>query len=269
MKCMVSCRQDINYIKDKATELKVLYKDKAILSYLVEPDWTFQGQINIYYSAKDDGEIDFTYIDKYKDLLNITLVVDNAHLIPMLKQSGYRAFWLYPITTYLELNSILALGADEVLIDQPLIFDLPQVKKICGEVELRANPIRCYVPYVPRTDGICCSFIRPDDVDTYAEYIDHLEFGDQDLAKERIYARLYSEDKNWPGNLNLLLENLNYNIDNRGFPEDFANKRIQCKQRCLRDNSCHYCPLTFSYITTVDRNKEELIKTYDLQPEDE
>ena len=35
----------------------------------------------------------------------------------MLKQSGYRAFWLYPITTYLELNSILALGVDEILID--------------------------------------------------------------------------------------------------------------------------------------------------------
>lgn len=267
MKCMVSCRQSIDYIKENATELKVDYKDKAALSYLVEPDWKFDGQINIYIPQKE--EIDFEYFDKYKDIWNLTFVMSNAFMIPMMKQSGYRVFWAFPITSYLELSSILALGVDEVIIDQPLFFDLPQVKKICGDVEIRVNPIKCYTPYMPRADGINCAYIRPEDIDTYAEYIDHLEFGEQELGKERVYIKIYSEAKNWPGNLNLLLEGLGYNIDNRGIPEDFAKHRLTCKQRCLRDQSCHYCPLTFSYITTIDRNKEELAKTYDIEPQEE
>ena len=111
-------------------------------------------------------------------------------------------------------------------------------------------------------NGICGTYVRPEDVDIYAEYIDHMEFNTQDKKKELTLLQIYKFDKNWPGNLNILLDNLKENVDNRAFREDFALYRLNCRQLCQRDSRCHHCNLAFSFINTVDRNRKYLDDTY-------
>ena len=86
-----------------------------------------------------------------------------------------------------------------------------------------------------------------------------MEFGDLDLAVERVYVEVYNKQK-WPGNLNLLLKNLNYNIDNRAIPEEFGAMRVRCGQRCMKNGTCHYCLNAFKFSTALREKHYEMQK---------
>ena len=98
-------------------------------------------------------------------------------------------------------------------------------------------------------------FIRPEDIDTYAKYIDAVEFKIDDLTKESTLLKIYKEDKFWPGNLNLLLDNLYYHVDNRGIPEEFGEVRMNCRQRCQAGRRCHFCQTAFEFSTALRKEK--------------
>ena len=104
-----------------------------------------------------------------------------------------------------------------------------------------------YDSYIPRADGIKGFYIRPEDVEAYEKYISTIEFAIDDLSKEGTLLHVYKDNKEWPGNLNLLLTNLNFNIDNRSIPDNFAEVRMNCQQRCMRNKNCHFCDSAFLF----------------------
>ena len=59
--------------------------------------------------------------------------------------------------------------------------------------------------------------------------------------------KIYQDNKEWPGNLQLIIKNLNYNVDNRALPEDIGEKRMTCGQRCWRQGTCHFCVTAFMF----------------------
>jgi multidrug efflux pump subunit AcrB len=62
------------------------------------------------------------------------------------------------------------------------------------------------------------------DIDTFEFY------APKALDKEVAIYKVYAENKAWPGNLNLLIDNLNFDFDNRLLydVENFAERRISC-----------------------------------------
>ena len=91
-----------------------------------------------------------------------------------------------------------------------------------------ASPI-----YLPTTgDGIQGQFIRPEDVILYESYVECLEFEEVNNKQEETLLHVYKENQNWPGNLNILIQRLNFNVDNRAISEEWGPARIKCKQRC-------------------------------------
>ena len=270
MKFMVSCRQSLAFLK-KASEIKVDYNDIERLRDFITDDWKCEADIIVYISKNQI--IDFNQIDIYKDLLSITIALEDAFMIPQIKEKGYPVFWSYPASSFWELNGLLELGVDQILIDAPIFFDLHTVKDLCKDVELRAIVNRCVNQYMPRKNGICGAYIRPEDIETYSDYIQHFEFDvNNDLERERTLYHIYAENKYWPGNLNLLLTGLNENVDNRGFEavyndqEDkhyFAHRRIKCGQRCQSKKNCDFCQIYFNLINNIDRNSDKIIKKLD------
>jgi len=138
---------------------------------------------------------------------------------------------------------LLDLGVDQVLLDAPICFDLPKVRNICGsEIGLRMVVNKCFNGYMFRENGICGTYVRPEDIEVYSAYINHFEFDSNDsIKKEYALYRIYVEDKAWPGNLNTLLTNFGVDVDNRGFEvipyenndeKFFAHRRMTCGQRC-------------------------------------
>lgn len=179
------------------------------------------------------------------------------------KEHNVRFYYKYFTTSFYELEALKDLGVCYILVGIPLIFDLKNVAAY--GIPLRAIPNIAYEPYLPHTDGICGQWIRPEDVDKYGEYINVLEFytsGNNKVQKEASLFEIYAEDKNWPGNLNLIIDNLNYNVDNRLFyyEENLAERRMNCQQKCkTRIDFCRYCENQFKF--------EKILRKYSSKKE--
>ena len=276
MKFMVSSRHPLGILKDME-EIKVNYIDIERLRDFVSDDWTCAAEVNIYIPR--DQIIDWNVIEAYKEILNLTLAVEDTDIIQECKDRGFKVFWSYPASTYWELRGLLDLGVNEVLLDAPLYFDLQNVKNICGDVEIRIQVNKCYNNYMKRKNGICGTYVRPEDVEIYAEYVSHMEFVTDSLETEHTLYKIYAQQKHWPGNLNLLLTGLGLSVDNRGFeiipnvgddPKAFAHRRIKCGQKCQnKPYSCHYCEETFRFIRTLDINNVEIKQMIDALPNNE
>ena len=199
-------------------------------------------------------EIDWAELRTFNDKCNLALAIEDLHISKQCKHDRFEFFWAYPITSYYELKGVLKLGVTEVLLGAPLYFDLTLLDLQKVKVRLIAN--LCYDDYIPREDGICGTYVRPEDVDQYEPYVSTLEFRTDVLTKESTLLDIYKK-KEWPGNLNLLLTNLGCDVDNRGIPDEFADARIQCKQSCMRTGGCHFCETAIKFTKTLSKHKKD------------
>lgn len=264
MKFMISCRQPLIFLKE-AEEIRMNYKDIDRIKDFITEDWVCQADIVIYISKED--EVNWSDLETYKKVLNIVIATENTGQIPFIKNQGYKTFWSYPISSYWELQSVLQLGVDQVLLDAPLYFDLPKVKNICGDVEIRLIVNKCFNNNLPHENGICGTYVRPEDIEVYNKFVEHFEF-DQSVSLKQEYTlyNIYVKDKQWLGNLNILLINLKTDVDNRGFEvlpneEDddkfFAHRRISCGQKCQGITQCSFCPQMFNLINAIQKKVED------------
>ena len=239
----------------QADEIYLEYRDKGILFDYVDD---YPDKIICMLIPKDT-EVDWTYLEGFQDKLHLTLMFESIK--DTYNNKNFPWFWAYPITTYFELDSILKFNNfAEVIIGGPLFFDLENVYNLCQEhgVTIRIAPNLAYDAYIPRRDGIVGTYVRPEDVSYYEPYVRMFFFRFDTLAEERRLFSIYHDDKSWPGNLNLLIKNLNYNVDNRGIDEEFVTRRLSCRQNCCRTGLCHFCESYLNFINTVDKNKKEL-----------
>ena len=120
-------------------------------------------------------------------------------------------YYKYLATSFYELKGLKDLGVSYVLIGAPLVFDLKNVAQY--DIPIRVIPNIAYEPYLDHQDGIIGQWIRPEDVDKYGQYVAVLEFyAPKALEKEAALFRVYAEQKQWPGNLNLLIDNLGVDL---------------------------------------------------------
>ena len=178
------------------------------------------------------------------------------------KSYNVRFYYKYSITSFYELKALKDLGVCYVLVGIPLFFDLDNVAKY--EIPLRVIPNIAYEPYLPHENGVCGQWIRPEDVEKYEKYIDVLEFyavGENKVQKEAAIYKIYAEDKTWPGNLNLIIDNLNFNVDNRLFyaEDNIAERRMNCKHKCMI-GGCRFCESQFQFesvLRSYAKSKEQ------------
>ena len=180
---------------------------------------------------------------------DITVCLDALELAQECIKRGFKFYWKYPITSYYELRGLIDLGVSQVFLGAPLYFDLPFISRLGVPIRLCAN--QCYFDSIPREDGVCGTYIRPEDVDIYDKYIETIEF----LAPKEKEATLFKIYKNkvWKGNLDILLNNFNWNVDNRIIPEQFGEARVQCRQSCQGHGSCKLCYSAIKLAGAVDR----------------
>lgn len=187
-----------------------------------------------------------------------TLCLEDIAYAEICKEFGLKFYWRYPVSTYFELRSLLDVGVSEVLLGMPLSFDLENVRKVCGPgVNLRMVANLAYEPYLPRKNGIHGQWIRPENISAYEKYINTIEFRCEHLTQEATMLHVYKENAKWPGNLNLLITNLGYDVDNRGIPDEIGEKRAVCGQKCERTGLCSFCDRAFDFSRAVDKYVHE------------
>ena len=235
MRYCVSGRQSKS-VMEKADEIRFQYKDLGrAFDYLeVFTDKTFIIDI------PKDTEIDWNKLKMYADKVDLILALADLKLAGECYVNQIKFYWVYPITTWYELRGIVELNPCYLFLGAPLSFSLSKVKE-CTDIPIRLCANLAYDAYIPRKEGICGQWIRPEDVDTYGAYVSAIDFVTNSLDSEKTLLDVYKFDKTWPGNLNLIITNLNYNVDNRLIPEDLGATRMNCGQRCMDRGTCHLC----------------------------
>ena len=236
MKFCLNARQTNSYL-EKADEIKVDFKDRNSIPELTEK---YPGKIIILMQYVDD-ELNGDDLATWKILTkdHFMVCLSNLAYVEDMKRLEIPWYWGFPVSSYYVLRALKELGACYVRLDAPLFFDLPNVKKL--GVPIRMVPNIAYNDGIERVDGVCGTWVRPEDIDAYAEYVDAVEFEDCDQKKEQAMYRIYAEDKSWPSDLGLLITNLNHAGTNRMIGSDYSLRRINCGQRCQEGNGCTIC----------------------------
>ena len=197
------------------------------------------------------------YNEKFKEF---HVALHNLNRYDEFNSHNVKWYWPYPITSYYELNAIADLGPSYLLIGPPLSFQLEKVKKISKNIPLRLIPTSAnpdYLPLIETKNNIKGQWIRPEDIPAYEPYISVFEFDEYHLNQEEALLHIYKENGYWMGNLNLLIKNLQFNVDNRSIPEDFGKTRANCGQKCMSDGACHLCELVLAFAENIRKEKIE------------
>ena len=195
----------------------------------------------------------------YKEKLDFVLALRNLHLVRIFAEQGFKWYWPYPITSFDELREIIKFNPCYILLSVPMCFSLDKVSSIT-DIPIRLTANIAYETYIPRENGITGRYIRPEDVVKYEKYVSALEFVEPDLSKEATLLHVYKDTANWPGNLNLLITNLNKDVDNRVLPDDFAERRMICGQKCKVNGRCKYCNIAFDYANALRKEYYRRLK---------
>ena len=236
MKYCLSNRQETSYL-NKADEIKVEFRDRDIISDLIEQYPEKDIILMVYYNEI----VDWKKIEQWNILsqghfiLCLSLISDAEEC----KERNIPFYFGYPVKTYYELRAMKELGVRYVRLGEPLFFEMDMIKSF--GIPVRAVPNVAYIDGFPRADGVCGTWIRPEDLDLYEGYIETIEFEDAEIKREQALFRIYSEQKHWPGDLNMIITNLNYEGLNRIIVPHMAEHRLNCGQRCQKTSNCKLC----------------------------
>ena len=151
-----------------------------------------------------------------------------------------------------------------IMVGPPLSFDLDRIVNHlydpCDstfQIPLRMVVNVAHPNYLPAEGmhGICGQWVRPEDCQLYSTRIQCFEFDNVDLKQEETLLHIYKENKEWPGNLNLIIQRLNFNVDNRAIPEDLGERRMSCGHRCWSGSNCHLCVSALHFADQIRREK--------------
>ena len=248
MRFCISSRQEKEYLA-KADEIIVNYRDRDIIYDFVEK---YSDKTIILRVPKEGA--DFELIKSFAEKIDFICCLENIYHAQECQDLNIKFFYAYPVTSYFELQGLKQLGVCQAYIGMPLFFDLPTVKKI--GIPLRAVPNVAYEAYIPRENGICGQWIRPEDVGLYEEYIDTFEFRFDSLPQERALYRIYAEQHRWPGELKDIITNLNTDGLNRVVYDEIGKIRLTCKQKCQSGHPCNLCERSIKFGDIVRKYAE-------------
>ena len=262
MRYCVDGRQPYSVIK-KADEVKFKYSDRDKILYLIEK---YPNTAVILEVPGDEGDWESwqMYSEKFDEFY---IALHKLSRAAEFNEANVKWYWPYPITTYYELEMIVNLHPSYLMIGPPLTFDLdriiPHTYDECKVDKAEPIPLRMVVnvahpAYLPADGmhGICGQWVRPEDANMYATRIRCFEFDGVDLKQEETMFHIYRDNQMWPGNLNLIIQGLNFNVDNRAIPEELGEKRMTCGQRCWSHGTCKLCPSAFHFANQL--HKEHL-----------
>ena len=244
----------INYIEDKGlVKFMEKYAGKRIIIHLASVNF-----------ANDEiaklAAIHTQYPD-YK--FTVALPALNLQLIAKLKEKDIPFYIALPVQNWEDFNYYTKeLGVTDIDISGALGFELKSVRHFLDRNDLytivRATPnkITSISPSCPPLQQF---FIRPDDIDIYAEYIDVIEF--EGIEHQDTFFDLYANKKYFLGKLNQVIYNYPFANENVGLIDEFGSRRANCKRQCLSGGRCKRCEALLNISDDISSKiKEKIIK---------
>lgn len=254
MKFCLHSRLEAEYL-NKADEIKVDTRDYKSVPDLFEKYPEKDIILELFH--KDDKNWDELRRWGILSKGHLILCLDSPEDIPKASEIGVKYYLGYPVASMFEARALKANGVCYIVIGMPLFFNMADVAAL--EIDCRCTPNVAYYDGIYREDGVCGQWIRPEDLEMYSPMIDTVEFNYVKPDKEQALYRIYAEQKEWPGELGMIIENFNHLGVNRMISRTVTISRMNCRQKCQDGNgSCRIC---YRALLLAD---PERIKEYEL-----
>ena len=257
MKWCLSSRQSEEYLL-KADEIKVQYRDRKFIYDI--PEKYPNATVILVLPFDPATVVDWKEISTFNVYMEHRFILCLTHLNDYQKcqEAGIKFYYGFPASNFYELNCMKKLGVCYVRLAGAPAFNLSVAKNI--GIPIRVVPNIANEFNWPDEDGVCGSWIRPEDLEYLEKYIDAVEFEDCDLQKEQALYRIYAIEKNWPGRVDMLISNITTEATNRLIEPGFGMFRANCGQKCQENKRCNYC-----YNLLYLANEERIEKLMEIQ----
>lgn len=246
MKSCVEWRKGFNH-KEQVDEFYIDFKNKPqkLLQFL--DIYANSQRVNIRITPEiTETQLDIILAIPRKYNIAVCLMWDDwkeKELYKKIKDAKI-PFYFYKVPkNWEELYGLLSLGVSDVFIAEEMGFSLASIHKITQErnVQVRCYANVCQNTWAPATGQITDFYIRPDDMDLYADVIDVLEFYDV-IDRQNIYYEIYFHNKKWDGNLQEIIKGLKVKVNNYYIlGSEFAERRMDCGKKCVKGGRCRLC----------------------------
>lgn len=259
MKYCISSRQTNEYLA-KANEIKVEARDHQTIGDLSrkypEADIILQWDENI---------IDIDTLKTCNSLAQGRLIVESPRLNPFIDaffvDNNIRYYWAYEFVTPYELTGVRDFyHVCYIKVGAPLFFQMDLVQSY--GIPVRATANMAINGYIPQKDGVNGVWIRPEDTEFYEPTVQAIEFANVNREQEQALFRIYAEQKAWPGEISMIIQNVGIDCTNRMLPSDTLMTRLNCGQKCAANGSCRICYHLFSL---ADPEKLNYLKREDAE----
>ena len=220
---------DILLADTKVMAMRIILEVQDIESFEKENSLQFFSELK-----KDNPEIDFSFkFMRYDESKDIVFNLCKELQIPFFFETYVRDWDLFTF--------FMNLGVSDMYIVETLAFELDKIgaQAHAKDISIRAFANVCQSS-APKKEDLKSFFIRPEDVDIYAHYIDVLEFYGDDNTQNVMY-KIYAKDKKWFGPLKEIIIGLEHDLDSRFVMPIYARTRIKCGKRCLKGHFCNIC----------------------------
>lgn len=236
---------------DQDVQLNIAFKpDIKALDYFVSV-YGKQHRINFLIQEWNEEYLDIiqALVEKYSDYKLVTCLPQyNIKIDQIFTSKHLPHYYAELITSWDRFQGFLTLNITDIFIAEDLGFNIKTVKLNAIE---KGIAIRSYCNVCESswegTPTIKKFFIRPEDIDLYAQYIDTFELfldNNKDFNKLNILYEIYTKDKRWAGPLSEIIQDFNDStIDNKFIVPIFGSKRINCKHKCMEGllTGCQIC----------------------------
>lgn len=173
-------------------------------------------------------------------------------------------YFNYPADNYNMLNTLLQIGVSDIVLDEPLVFDIERVRNYIfnktSNQDLRIH-IRPYLGkpgWMPEKESIIHHFwVLPQDIDLYEPYVDVVDLFAISGAREAKLIEDYCIKHETETVLGALVENRcveDLKMPAAMITEDLVLDRLDCRQICMSTypQRCHKCDLQYIAFKVID-----------------
>jgi hypothetical protein len=215
----------------------------------------------------------------YKFKFNNPFNEYTLQLVEKAKEQNIPFFFDMLVSDWDVLQYVSSLGVSDMYITSQLGFELTTITPFLHSkgIDIRVYPNVAQAE-APEVDSITKFYIRPDDLDTYTDYVDTYEFlVNEDNKLLQLYYIIYAMDCTWKSDLSNIIIGLDARIDNRGLFNTFGAKRLLCGKRCAKGKQCNYChnlvqvanDITEEGFQLIYKKSENAIKPYNRISDEE
>lgn len=203
-------------------------------------------RINIELIAPNEDAFLLSALMKFHH--NVYFLLNSAYVekVDEFTAAGLKFFFDLPATNWDILHSLVKSGVSDVYVSGDLGFCMNQVKRVCddNDVQIRLMlGLAQQADPMGTSDSLVSFYIRPEDVDMYAEYADVFELflTDRHPSVMPVLYSIFVTDKLWFGDLSEIIVGLETSLDSRTLLETFGLYRLNCKKRCYKGSNCEIC----------------------------